>query len=171
MTHLFIISIISVIICCCSVLLPNNVAHSLHRSSRIATSIFRQLSYHSVTAVSREWQRSALQSSTSSDVDTVVRSINDTQSNEMSNVMSSVGGPKLDGPTNPAPSPPPKITVLLPSKQQSSYFRTKPSGEHVSWHHVFSKISDKIGDKLLYSMPATAVSRDPPHSYMQGGRR
>jgi hypothetical protein len=170
MTLLFIISIISVIICCCSVLLPNNVAHSLYRSSRIATSIFRQLSYHSVTAVSREWQRSALQSSTSSDVDTVVRSINDTQSNEISNVISSVGGPKLDDPT-PIPPPTPKITVLLPSKQQPSYFRTKPSGEHVSWHHVFSKISDKIGDKLLYSMPATAVSRDPPHFYMQGGRR
>ena len=77
---------------------------------------------------------------------------------------------KLDDPT-PIPPPTPKITVLLPSKQQPSYFRTKPSGEHVSWHHVFSKISDKIGDKLLYSMPATAVSRDPPHFYMQGGRR
>ena len=155
-------SICSIIICC-SVLLANNAVHSLYRPTRIAASIFRQASYQSVTTVklSREWQQSALQSSTSTDVDTVVRSINDTQ---RSNLVSSVGGPKLDGPT--IIPPPPKITVLLPSKQSPSYFRTKPSGEYVSWHHVFSKISDKIGTAMLYSMHATSASRVSSYTYM-----
>ena len=71
---------------------------------------------------------------------------------------------KLDGPT--IIPPPPKITVLLPSKQSPSYFRTKPSGEYVSWHHVFSKISDKIGTAMLYSIHATSASRVSSYTYM-----
>ena len=149
-------------ICCCVVLWVVSLQHHVRNGGHV---VKRQL----LSFGENPYKRSALQmSAVARDV---VRHAEQKRDLRLQKDPNSNFKTKLDGPINPAPSPPPKITVLLPSKQQSSYFRTKPSGEHVSWHHVFSKISDKIGDKLLYSMPATAVSRDPPHSYMQGGRR
>lgn len=130
-------------ICCCVVIVimcvvslqhhVRNGGHLLVKAQgQLSSSVSqREISYH---------KRSALgMSAVARDV---VRHAEQAQSKRDRRLKAPNTNTKLDGRS----PPPPKITVLLPSKQQPSYFRTKPSGEYVSWHHVFSKISDKIGD-------------------------